>query len=109
MTTAQEWKMKMKLKTDEMIRDIKQELALRGAREVSLKRNIVYEELDDQFSVLIERINMSGVVIHNPYEERDFELSFEELQEEMGFNLLIVLLDEIQSGRFEIYEELSEE
>jgi alkyl sulfatase BDS1-like metallo-beta-lactamase superfamily hydrolase len=88
----------------ELINDIKTELIKAGATEIALRRNLVVEELDDQFSVVVENVNMNGITLSNPYAEEE-EVTFEETDT----ILLMSILEEIENDRFEIIEELSTE
>jgi len=96
---------RMSISKQEVINDIKTELIKVGATEIALRRNLVVEELDDQFSVVVQYVNMDAITLSNQYIGEQEEVTFEQTDT----ILLISILEEIENDRFEIIEELSTE
>jgi hypothetical protein len=96
---------RMTMHRQEIINDIKTELIKVGARDIALRRNLVVEELDDQFSVVVQYVNMDAITLSNQYIGEQEEVTFEQTDT----ILLISILEEIENDRFEIIEELSTE
>jgi len=96
---------RMSISKQEVINDIKTELIKVGARDIALRRNLVVEELDDQFSVVVQYVNMDAITLSNQYIGEQEEVTFEQTDT----ILLISILEEIENDRFEIIEELSTE
>jgi hypothetical protein len=96
---------RMTMHKQEIINDIKTELIKIGATEIALRRNLVVEELHDQFSVVVQYVNMDGITLSNQYIGEQEEVTFEQTDT----ILLISILEEIENNRIEIIEELSTE
>jgi hypothetical protein len=96
---------RMTMHRQEIINDIKTELIKVGARDIALRRNLVVEELDDQFSVVVQYVNMDAITLSNQYIGEQEEVTFEQTDT----ILLISILEEIENNRIEIIEELSTE
>jgi hypothetical protein len=96
---------RMTMHKQELINDIKTELIKVGATDIALRRNLVVEELDDQFSVVVQYVNMDAITLSNQYIGEQEEVTFEQTDT----ILLISILEEIENDRFEIIEELSTE
>ena len=86
---------------NEIISDIRLELSKNNASEVELTRSIVIEEIDDQFSNTVERITDSGIISSLESEVTDFK--------ELSTDMLITILKELESNRFEVIEDLETE
>ena len=86
---------------NEIISDIRLELSKNNASEVELTRSIVIEEIDDQFSNTVERITNSGIISSLESEVTDFK--------ELSKDMLIAILKELESNRFEVIEDLETE
>lgn len=86
---------------NEVISDIRLELSKNNASEVELTRSIVIEEIDDQFSNTVERITNSGIISSLESEVTDFK--------ELSTDMLITILKELESNRFEVIEDLETE
>lgn len=86
---------------NEIISDIRLELSKNNASEVELTRSIVIEEIDDQFSNTVERITNSGIISSLESEVTDFK--------ELSTDMLITILKELESNRFEVIEDLETE
>lgn len=86
---------------NEIISDIRLELSKNNASEVELTRSIVIEEIDDQFSNTVERITNSGIISSLESEVTDFK--------ELSTDMLIAILKELESNRFEVIEDLETE
>ena len=86
---------------NEIISDIRLELSKNNASEVELTRSIVIEEIDDQFSNIVERITNSGIISSLESEVTDFK--------ELSTDMLITILKELESNRFEVIEDLETE
>ena len=93
---------------NEIISDIRLELSKNNASEVELTRSIVIEEIDDQFSNTVERITNSGIIssLEMEFNGEESEVTdFKELSKDM----LIAILKELESNRFEVIEDLETE
>lgn len=86
---------------NEIISDIRLELSKNNASEVELTISIVIEEIDDQFSNTVERITNSGIISSLESEVTDFK--------ELSKDMLIAILKELESNRFEVIEDLETE
>lgn len=73
-------------------------------RELEFKRTIIYREIDDQFSETFYRINKDYVIISNIDEEYPLNLI-----DDFEIRDLLVLLKELEEGRYLVFEENGEE
>jgi hypothetical protein len=105
MTKSEMYKCIMAKAQQELINTIKTELIKIGARDIALRRNLVVEEVNNQFSVVVQYVNMDGITLYNQYIGEQKEVTFEETDT----ILLISILEEIENNQIEIVEELSTE
>ena len=89
----------------EIINDIRTKLTRIGAMEISLRKTLVFKGFHDQFSIVVQYVNMDGITLSNQYIGEQKEVTFEET----SIILLIRILEEIENNPITIVEELSTE
>jgi len=86
---------------NELIQDILHFVKSQKANELSLDRQIVVNNIDDQISETIDRIKADGDVIIGVTFDDDYESDLTEFHND----ILLSVLRELEEGRFEVFEE----
>lgn len=88
-----------------IIEDITSHLDKKNAHELQLNRSLIYRQSeDDQFDEILDRVTRKGIVIS--YQGDDVATpTFEDL----SFDTLLAVLDELEAERYEVYEEENSE
>jgi hypothetical protein len=86
---------------NELIQDIIHCVKSQKANEISLDRQIVVNNIDDQISETIDRIKADGDVIIGVTFDEDYESDLTEFHND----ILLSILRELEEGRFEVFEE----
>jgi gamma-glutamyl-gamma-aminobutyrate hydrolase PuuD len=86
---------------NELIQDIIHCVKSQKANELSLDRQIVVNNIDDQISETIDRIKADGDVIIGVTFDEDYESDLTEFHND----ILLSILRELEEGRFEVFEE----
>jgi len=100
MSKAEEIRENLKNQRNEVISEIKKFLINQGAEEVSFKRGLVWQYIDDQFSVNIDVVSQIGIILGDDSVGECEFIPFED--ERIEIEHLIMMLDELEQGRFEI-------
>lgn len=100
MKKSEEFRLKALLLHGEMVKSITEELERMQCDIIELKRDILYEYVDDQFSNCIKSVTHYGVIVQKAFVFLQMENDEEMIPySKLDFDTLACILEEIESGR----------